>query len=367
MPKVDITKTFSKAISATKQELKIAEFQKEIEELRRKQTPELEEELEKLRKALREQSGEKWISLSQIRTNKHQPRQTFTEESIASLASSLEKDGQISPIIVIPEDDLYLLWDGERRYRSALYLNWDKIKAVTAPMPADLHRKALLTFIHHEELNALDKAEAIVQEINTITSISSETIPSGVRALVRRLERNGGIPKAKEVLNQSREKQQDTISVLDLSDEQKEILGVVLDLQLNPASIAANDLQMLSLFDDLKHSIRNEGLKGSHALILQKLSAEKLQISHSKARNIRKKAVSKVLKENLNVHKTKLLVQNLMEKSVGEAKEDKLAKKFKNFIQRIDKVDFSEFENDQLQELRDFLRIKLSDLDSLID
>lgn len=367
MPKVDIAKTFSKAISVSKQELKVTELQKEIEELRRNQAPELEEQLEELRKTLRDQSGEKWIRLSEIRINNNQPRQTFSEESIESLASSLQKDGQISPIIVIPEDGFYLLWDGERRYRSALKLNWDKIKAVTSPMPADLHRKALLTFIHHEELNALDKAEAIVQEIHKVTNINSEDIPSGVRALVRRLERNNEIPKVREVLNQSRELQQATIAELELSDEQSGILGVVLDLQLNPASIAANDLQMLNLFDDLKQSIRNEGLKGSHALVLQKLSSENLQTSLLKAKNIRKKAISKVVKGNLNVPKTKLLVQNLIEKSVGVVKEDKLAKEFKSLVQKINKVDFSEFNDDQLQELRNFFQIKLNNLDSLID
>lgn len=367
MPKVDIAKTFSKAISVSKQEVKIAEFQREIEELRKKQSPELEKELDNLRQALQEQSGEKWISLSRIRTNDNQPRQSFTEESIVSLASSLEKDGQISPIIVIPEGDYYLLWDGERRYKSASYLKWDKIKAVTAPMPADLHRKALLTFIHHEELNALDKAEAIVQEINTVANISPEIIPSGVRALVRRLERNGEIQQVKEVLNQPQEVQLSAISNLDISEEQREILSVVLDLQLNPASIAANDLQMLGLFEDLKHSIRNNGLKGAHALVLQKLSPENLQISAIKAKNIRKKAVSKVLKENLNVPKTRLLAQGLIEESVGVVKEDKLAKEFKNLVQKISKVDFSEFNDDQLQELRDFFKGKIKDLDSLLD
>ncbi len=366
MPKVDIAKTFSKAISVSKQEVKIAEFQKEIEELRKKQSPELERELDNLRKALQEQSGEKWICLSQIRTNDNQPRQSFTEESIVSLASSLEKDGQISPIIVIPEGDFYLLWDGERRYKSALYLEWDKIKAVTAPMPADLHRKALLTFIHHEELNALDKAEAIVQEIITVADISPDTIPSGIRALVRRLERNGEIQKVREVLNQSREIQQTTISDLDLSEEQREILSVVLDLQLNPASIAANDLQMLGLFEDLKYSIRNKGLKGTHALVLQKLSSENLKVTPTKAKNIRTRAVGKILKNNLNVPKTKLLVQSLIDKSVGTIRDDKLTKDFKRLVERINKVDLSEFNDDQLRELRDFFQIKLNDLELLM-
>ncbi len=365
MQKVDISKTFSKAITASKQEQKITDLQTEIEELRAKQSPNLEKQLEKLRQELREKSGEQFIELSKIRTNDNQPRQTFTEESVESLASSLDKDGQITPIILIPQDNDYLIWDGERRYRSAQLLKWEKIKAVTAPMPLNLHRKSLLTFIHHEDLNALDKAEAIVQEINSVTDLSLESIPSGVRALVRRLERNGEILKVKEVIYQSHEIQQSELVELDLSEEQRAILGVLLDLQLNPASIAANDLQMLSLFEDIKLRIRQDGLKGAHALILQKLNAESLNVTERKAKNIREKAVEQVLNENLNVSRTRLLVQSLIDENTGEANSNNNARKLKRLLLGLERIDFTDLDQEHLEEVRNLLQIKLNELRSM--
>ena len=49
--------------------------------------------------------------------------------------------------------------------------------AVIVPEQADLHRKALLTSLHREDLNPLDKAEAIVRELSANTSLDSQDIP----------------------------------------------------------------------------------------------------------------------------------------------------------------------------------------------
>lgn len=366
MPKVDLSKTFTKAVTASKQEIRISELQLEIDELRAQQSPELEEQLDELRKQLKKQSGEQFIPLSEIRPNQNQPRRSFSEESIASLARSLERDGQITPIIVIPQEKGFLLWDGERRFRSAEFLNWEKIKAVFAPMPPDLHRKAFLTFIHHEDLNALDKAEAIIHEITIATGKDVEAIPTGIRSLVRRLERNNEMIRVKKILNESRELQIATLDSLDISSEQKSILSVLLDLQMNPASIASNDLQMLSLHDDIKSSIRRDGLKGAHALILQKLSSEILGVPERKAKNIRLKAIEQVLKENLNVPKTRNLVQSLINENIGQEKQDVKYKKMERLMQGIEKFDFDDLELKQLEEFRDYLKLKLAEIESSI-
>jgi ParB family chromosome partitioning protein len=43
----------------------------------------------------------------------------------------------------------------------------------------------------------------------------------------------------------------------------------LLDLGLNPTSVKANLLSMLALPADLKQAIRDQGLKGAHALALE--------------------------------------------------------------------------------------------------
>ncbi len=97
----------------------------------------------------------------------------FTHLQIAmidSMSRSLEKDGQLEPIILIERENL-VIFDGERRWRSAKALGWKSLQVVMISEPTALHRKALLTSLHREDLNPLDKAEAIVKELAAHTSL----------------------------------------------------------------------------------------------------------------------------------------------------------------------------------------------------
>jgi len=190
-----ISERFNGAYQATDQANKIAELQAEIEQLRQTQSPLLEKQIESLREQLLTQSGELEVAVDLIDSNPYQPRQTITPESIQLIARSMEKDGQIAPLILIfiPESGRYLLWDGQRRWQAAKLLGWKTVRAVGALMPSDLHRKALLTFIHHEDLNPLDKAEAIIKEIALATGMGIEEIPTVLSTVLRRLERSSQV------------------------------------------------------------------------------------------------------------------------------------------------------------------------------
>lgn len=363
MPKVNIKNTFSKALDASNKEKKIQELQEQIDELRSKQAPNLEKEIEALREQLLQRSGEVNIDLALIRPNPEQPRQTITQESIESIARSLESEGQDTPVILIPDEDLYLLWDGERRWRGAKLLGWKSLKAVLAPMPENLHRKALITFLQHEDLNALDRAEAVVNEIHLVTDHPHALIPSAIRSMVRRIERNKESLQVKELINLSKEEQLSGIEELNLSDEQGDILGVIIDLQINPASFAANDLQILSLFDDLKQAIRESGLKGSHAQALQKLNAENLNVGEKKSKNIRIKVCKEVLESGLSLARTRALVKELLAKHNSERNDLKYEKQMKSMINSFDKIEFDELAVEQIEQLKEFLADKLNELE----
>ncbi|WP_373526617.1 ParB/RepB/Spo0J family partition protein [Nostoc sp.] len=139
-------------------EEEIQQLRAEIEELRDKNSGELERELEELRTQLQSQSGIVSISIEQIEPNIEQPRQTFLPESIESMSRSLASDGQLQPVILIQRENHLLIFDGERRWRSAKALGWQTLSAVIIPEPAGLHRKALITSLHREDLNPLDTA-----------------------------------------------------------------------------------------------------------------------------------------------------------------------------------------------------------------
>nr|WP_242045769.1 MULTISPECIES: ParB/RepB/Spo0J family partition protein [unclassified Calothrix] len=224
-----------------------------------------------MRKQLESHSGILSIPLEQIEPNPEQPRQTFLPESIESMSRSLSRDGQLQPIILIQRGNHLLIFDGERRWRSAKILGWPTIQAVIIPEPVTLHRKALLTSLHREDLNPLDKAEAIVREISTITGLDAQDIPRLLSTVIRRLNAQKRIKPVLELVTADIKEQEQELEILDISESEKAVLRVLLDLQLNPASIDANIFPMLSLAEDLKIARRFSCSIGSFSVIAPSL------------------------------------------------------------------------------------------------
>ncbi|OCQ90998.1 chromosome partitioning protein ParB [Oscillatoriales cyanobacterium USR001] len=365
-----ISDRFSGAYQATEQAERITELQAEVEKLRVSQSPELEQQIATLRSQLLAQSGEQEIAVEQIDPNPYQPRQTITPESIQTLAHSMEKDGQIAPVIVIAQGERYLLWDGQRRFEAAKILGWKTLRAVSAPMPPDLHRKALLTFIHHEDLNSLDKAEAIVKEIAANTGIEAVEIPTVLSTVLRRLERSGLVNQLTALVTAVTEEQHQGVKHLGVSETEEKLLLALLDLALNPASVKANLMPMLSMPKDLKAAIRS-GLKGAHALALMVLSAKTLKISERQATKVRIEATNQVIEQDLSVAKTRELIGQIKAKYLksGESKESKASKQVTAVVRGIEKLSptvMASANPEQLVQLRQSLQQKLSLIDDIL-
>ncbi|MEU4166097.1 ParB/RepB/Spo0J family partition protein [Streptomyces sp. NPDC026665] len=58
------------------------------------------------------------LKMRQIRRNPNQPRETFNEEALAELASSIKEHGLLQPIVVRKVSEGYELVAGERRFRA---------------------------------------------------------------------------------------------------------------------------------------------------------------------------------------------------------------------------------------------------------
>lgn len=312
--RVNLDHLFSSAeqvYQLTQAESEIERLQTEIKHLRALPSQDLEPRLTELREQLITQGGLRWIALDRIKPNPLQPRRTFLPESIQAMANSLAMEGQLQPVILIEEADNYLLFDGERRWRGAKQLDWERLQAVLIARPQSLHRQALLTSLHREELNPLDKAEAIVAEVAARTRISPENVPRSLSAVIRRLTKQKKLSLLSEMLAGPVALQQQGLDSLNLNPSEQTILADLLALQLNPASIDANIFPMLSLEPDLKTAIRQEGLGGSQALLLQRLSPHNLQSTFEKALALRQQATAQVLSQKLSVSQTRQLVQEL--------------------------------------------------------
>lgn len=372
-PIVDMDSLFSSANQVhqlSESETQIQQLTAEIERLRQApDSSELQTELERLRDQLAQGGGIREITVAQIEPNPDQPRQTFTLESVEGMAASLERFGQLQPAIVMKAADKFLLFDGERRWRGAQRLGWETLQVVVIPSKAELHREALLTSLHREDLNALDKAEAILKEIYQVTQLEQDQIIRELGSAIRRLTNHGKLAQLTELVNATTETQAQGIRNLELTENQTAILRELLSLQLNPASVDANIFPMVSLLDDLKQAIRDAGLKGSQAMALNQLSPKNLNVTSKKAANIRAKTTAQVLAENLSVAKTRQRVKQILLEHQPE-KPAPNSKAIATVTKTLDKLSseiLSSAQPEELEQLQQRLRDKLAEISRLID
>lgn len=112
------------------------------------------------------------LELSKITPNEFQPRRQFSEESIKELAQTLQKEGLLQPIVVREKADGYEIIAGERRFRAAKSLGWDKIPAIVNNMNDDQAASlALIENLQRENLNPIDEAQAYtnLMKLNDLT------------------------------------------------------------------------------------------------------------------------------------------------------------------------------------------------------
>ena len=107
------------------------------------------------------------LPLSQLRANPEQPRVQFDDATLRELQNSLERDGQLQPIVVRPLSDVagkarYEIIMGERRFRAAQAAGWTHLRAIVREADdADTLRLALIENIQRVDLNAVDKGAAL--------------------------------------------------------------------------------------------------------------------------------------------------------------------------------------------------------------
>lgn len=363
-----ISPKFKGAVQKSDQEKKIADLQVEIEQLRSQSAPELEAEIEKLRGQLEQTSGEVEIEVAKIDPNPNQPRQTITPASIQAKARLLKKHGQITPAILVAQSNgRYMLLDGQLRWEGAKVLGWKTIRAVVVPVPQDLEQSSLLTFLGFEDLNPLDKAEAIVKEITKSTELSSDAIYTSLATAIKRIERDGKTKDLTNLVTVSSDEQRLGLESLKLTETEQDILLILLELGLNPASVKANLMPMLFLEQDLKNAIRNHGLKGAHALGLAVLSPKTLGISEKEALKERVKATNEVLKKNLTVPETRELINQIKAKYITKKKtESKEVKVAMQKINSLSDASLADASNEQLEQLKKILQQKLFAIEKLI-
>ena len=102
-----------------------------------------------------------WLPVARIVPNPGQPRQSFDDYALLSLASSIRQHGLLQPITVRARDNGYEIVTGERRFRACCLLGMTHIDAVVIPVTeGESALLALIENVQRENLHYFEEAEA---------------------------------------------------------------------------------------------------------------------------------------------------------------------------------------------------------------
>jgi len=102
------------------------------------------------------------LKINDISPNDGQPRKDFNNDALNELASSIEENGIIQPIIVQRKGDGYRIVAGERRWRAARIAGLSVIPAIVRDLSdKETMEQALIENIQREDLNPIEEAAAM--------------------------------------------------------------------------------------------------------------------------------------------------------------------------------------------------------------
>lgn len=149
------------------------------------------------------------LPVEAIRPNPFQPRTEFDADAFEELTASLESSGLLQPIIVRSDHGSWQIIAGERRWRAAQKLGWQKIPAVVKEADdKTLLTLALIENLQRHQLTALEEAvsyQRLIDEFGSsqveVAKLVGKSRPAVANALrllklpeeVRRLLQDGSL------------------------------------------------------------------------------------------------------------------------------------------------------------------------------
>ena len=136
----------------------------------------------------------KTLRTSEIEPNRLQPRKTFDEDAIASLAESIKEHGMLQPLIVRPYMGSYQIVAGERRWRAARSAEVEEVPVIIKELSdAEAMQFAIIENLQREDLNPVEEAAGFKElsetygmtqeDIAKIAGISRSAVSNSIRIL----------------------------------------------------------------------------------------------------------------------------------------------------------------------------------------
>ena len=124
------------------------------------------------------------LPIDWIAPNPDQPRTNFKQEEIEELASSIEKDGLLQPIVVRPVGERqYQIIAGERRWQACRFLKLEKVPVRIKDADEDKALElALIENIQRSDLNPIEEAygyRRLMERMNLTQSEVAQVVSKG--------------------------------------------------------------------------------------------------------------------------------------------------------------------------------------------
>ena len=208
-----------------------------------------------------EEKSSLYLPISQVESCSTQPRKQFDPDALADLADSIREHGIIQPLTVRKlQSGYYQIIAGERRWRAARMVGLSQVPAIV--IEADDRKAmelAMIENLQREDLNPIEEAE--------------------------------GFQTLMDHYNMTQEEAANRVG--------------------KSRSTVANALRLLKLIPSVRAMVEDGRLSGGHARTLLPLSDD-----------LQQKAAETILKNDLSVRQTELLVKKLTaEKKIAPAKD----------------------------------------------
>lgn len=243
------------------------------------------------------------LDIDIIKPNPYQPRKTFNPQALQELSESIQEHGLLQPIVVYDNGDGdYILIAGERRLRASKLAGLSNIRAIVAEIDFKRMRElAIIENIQREELSAIELALSY-QELLEEYGITHEELSKRI--------------------NKSRTQITNTLRLLQLSDEVKDML--------NEDKISQGHAKMLVTLDE------NEQRLVANSIIGQKLSVrdtetliKKIKDKQNGSKKSPKKNIHNLDNQLLHTLKDKLESLGIQSQII----ESKITLSFKNDVE----------------------------------
>lgn len=128
------------------------------------------------------QSGDRQLSLDEIRLNPDQPRKFFDEEALEALTVSVRDKGVLQPVLVRERGDAYELVAGERRYRAAQRAGLETIPVVIRELSDEETLEiALIENLQREDLNPVEETDGTLTFLSRKLGIPVQEVLEAIR------------------------------------------------------------------------------------------------------------------------------------------------------------------------------------------